>query len=222
MNDRTPEQEKLYQETRKLILECQALERDAKSRAVKTVLAFIAAFAFVISFAIDRYNVAEQRHHDRRVAVATELDNLVSKTVTSITTARPTAITLNLNVSAYKEKLEALRKRSRDRSDAVFVAESIRFADELLKSNPDYFEFKQWTNAIEAEAVWAGRERAFTPDFESLFGEELAAQWKTLREKALAAISHRFSLMDSSDLRQLTDFRHAASDFQGRLQDKIR
>ena len=112
MSDQTPEQEKLYQDIRKVTLECAALERSAKTETLKTVLGLLAAFAFVFSFALDRYKVSEQRKHDRRVAVAIEFESLSSKTLATVTAARMNTLFLRLNVQAYKEKLEELGKKT--------------------------------------------------------------------------------------------------------------
>ena len=216
MSNRTPEEEKLYQDTRKVVLECAALERGAKTELLKTTLALLAAFAFVFSFALDRYKVAEQRKHDRKVAIATEFDDLLSKTLASITEARPNTLVFRLNVQAYKERLQTLTKKSSSlaRGDemALFLAESIGLAEQLLKSSPEQFEFTQWTNAIAAEATWTSRERALTPDFELQFGKEVADGWKALREKALAALHNKFSLLDSTDPKKLSDFREVAAE----------
>jgi hypothetical protein len=225
MTARTPEEEKLLQDTRKVTLECAALERAAKTETLKTVLTFLAAFAFVISFALDRYKVSEQRRHDRRVVVATEFDALLSKTLASVTQALPNTLFFRLNVQAYKEKLAELGKKAGPLSEskelAMFIAESTGFADQFLKSQPERFEFTQWATAIDAEATWASRERSFTPDFESLFSKEVAATWPQLREKSLAALRNKFSLLDSTDPKLLSDFRAAASQFQASLQREL-
>lgn len=225
MTERTPEEEKLFQDTRKVTLECVALERAAKTETLRTILTFVAAFAFVISFALDRYKVSEQRIHDRRVAVATEFDALVSKTLAATSQARPNTLFLRLNVQAYKEKLVEFGKKasplSESRELALFVAESTAFADQFLRSQPEQFEFTQWTTAIDAEATWASREKSFTPDFDSLFNKEVAATWPQLREKSLAALRNKFSLLDGTDVKLQSDFRAAASQFQASLQKAL-
>ncbi len=226
MVERTPEEEKLYQETRKTKLECAALERAAKTEPLKIVLTFLAAFTFVLSFALDRYSVSEQRYHDRRVEVATEFDALLSNTLAAITQARPNTLFFRLNVQAYRGKLEELRVQTEHSSDrdelSLFITESIGFVDRFLKSQPQKFEFEQWTSAIDAEAVWAGRDTGFTPDFNALFGNDLASHWQDLRTKALTILRNKFSLFGDTEPVELTEFRAAATRFQAGLQNALR
>jgi hypothetical protein len=226
MTDRTPEEEKLHQDTRKVMLECAALERNAKTDTLKTVLALLAAFAFVFSFACDRYKVSEQRTHDRKVAVATEFDNLNSKTLSALTVARPNTLFMRLNVETYKGKLEELGKRTRslpeNRELSAFLSESVGFADQFLKDYPPSFEFTQWTTAIEAEAVWASRTNSLTPDFDSLFGKDLSLKWAGLRQMALSALREKFSLLGDTEPKVVTAFREAADSFQRSLQQAVR
>jgi hypothetical protein len=158
--------------------------------------------------------------------VATEFDALLSKTLASITQPRLNTLFFRLNVQAYKEKLAELGKKAGPLSEskelAIFIAESTGFADQFLKNQPEQFEFTQWTTAIDAEATWESREKGFTPDFESLFSTEVAATWPQLREKSLAALRNKFSLLDSTDPKLLSNFRAAASQFQASLQKSLR
>ena len=75
--------------------------------------------------------------------------------------------------------------------------------------------------AIDAEATWASRATSLTPDFESLFGKELAEQWAGPRQLALSALRDKFSLLGSTDPKAVTAFRDAAAVFQGGLQRAI-
>jgi hypothetical protein len=220
------EEQQLKLEIEKKILEIAGLRRNMKLEIWKISLAFVGAFAFLGSFALDRYQVKEQRDRERRVAVVAEFNQLVAKTLNVVSHVRPDTILLQADVKTYQEKLKELEKRlGTANSDAhliSFIAESKGFAELLLKRMPEKYEFTQWGDAIEIEAVWQGKKASLAPDFARLFGSDLDTKWAGVRKAALQAIHTEFSLLEVTDVASIAEFESVAYEFQKELHDKLR
>lgn len=105
------ENETQKQDIRKVKLECAALERSAWTYKLKVLLMVIGANSFLIAFWLDRYKIAEQRKHDRKISIANKFDTLYSRTLAVMTEVEANTVFFRVNVQTFKEKLEEFEKK---------------------------------------------------------------------------------------------------------------
>jgi hypothetical protein len=230
--DTTPKSDSTELDEEKKRLEVEALRRSAKTEYLRLFLTVVGAFAFIFGFLFDRYRVREQRQTDRRVAIVAEFDQLHARTNAALFKKHKNPVLLRLNVEAYRDRITNTEKQiaggkldqKKMAELRVFLAESRDLAERLLAEIPANTEFRQWSEAMDVEAVWQAKADSLAPDLAQLFGGHLAAEWGGVRDAALAAIRSEYSLCGtSSEAKEKTaDYNSAAGEYQQKLYARLR
>lgn len=231
--EKLPSKEEL--ERYKLALEAKELRARPLYELAKLVIAVIGATAFLVVFFLDRQATREQRRWERKVAVVHDCEKLIGKTLATLGGKRIDGIILSSSLQAVQRSLSELRNSivklpttsttPELQASAEHTAILLREAEYLVTREVDAFpklsiSSAQWIDGVELIEEWQSRRQQPSPDFQQLFGKDLAKRWSPIAEAAESALQKDYSIFDINDasgVEAATSFRQLSTAFQADL-----
>lgn len=211
----------------KSALEFKKLRQEILSDKIKTAAIAFGAISLVLTFALDRYKVDEQREFDRRTGICksriermTEIAALSQQQLGDTTAAlvknRSRTWLLITNVLVIRSKLDSLKANDPE------VIDLKRYFDAAIgQLKQAEASVDEWADAARVEALWRMQTGGYTPDFSALFGDDARQLWGDTATKAVEALEAVYSLSGQHETNKIEYYRGASEKLQTLVLEKI-